>query len=232
VTHSVTLISGTSKGIGRYLAEYYCGRGHVVYGCSRSAPDWSHKSYSHLLADVTDESQAKAVFSQIRRERGRLDNLINNAGIASMNHSLLTPLATVRRVLDTNVAGCFLFCREAAKVMKNSGYGRIVNFSTVAVSLNLEGEAAYVSSKAAVEALTRVLAREFGEFGITVNSIGPVPIATDLIKGVPSDKIQRIVQMQAIKRMGRYQDISNVTDFFVQKGSDFITGQNIYLGGL
>ena len=116
--------------------------------------------------------------------------------------------------------------------MKNSGYGRIVNFSTVAVSLNLEGEAAYVSSKAAVEALTRVLAREFGEFGITVNSIGPVPIATDLIKGVPSDKIQRIVQMQAIKRMGRYQDISNVTDFFVQKGSDFITGQNIYLGGL
>lgn len=228
----VTLITGTRKGIGRYLAEHYCGLGHTVYGCSRGEPDWEREGYVHLSCDVADEKQAKQVFATIRREQGRLDNLLNNAGIASMNHSLLTPISTLRKILDTNVIGCFLFCREAAKIMKKNRCGRIVNFSTVAVPLRLEGEAAYVASKAAVEGLTNVLSREFANLGVTVNTIGPVPIETDLIRAVPPDKIQHIVDRQTIPRLGRFEDVSNVTDFFLQPGSDFVTGQHIYLGGL
>ncbi len=232
MTTPVTLITGTRKGIGEHLAKHYCDLGHTVYGCSRGTPEWSHPAYRHFQADVTDEKQARAVFSSIRREQGRLDNLLNNAGISSMNHSLLTPLSTVRNVLETNTLGCFLFSREAAKLMKKNRYGRIINFSTVAVPLRLEGEAAYVASKSAVEALTSVLSREFAEFGITVNTIGPVPIETDLIRGVPEDKIQEIVERQAIHRLGTFADVSNVTDFFMRRESDFITGQHIYLGGL
>ena len=172
------------------------------------------------------------MFSTIRREHGRLDNLLNNAGIASMNHSLLTPISTVEKVLRTNVVGCFLFSREAAKLMKKHRYGRIVNFSTVAVPMKLEGEAAYVASKAAVESLTNVLSREFANLGITVNTLGPVPIETDLIRSIPDDKIQDIVDRQAIRRLGRFEDVSNVTDFFLRPESDFVTGQHIYLGGL
>ena len=228
----VTLITGTRKGIGRYLAEHYCDLGHTVFGCSRSDAGWEREGYTHLIADVSDEPQVKAVFSAIRKSVGRLDNLLNNAGVASMNHSLLTPVSSVRKLLETNVVGSFLFCREAAKLMKKHRCGRIVNFSTVAVPLKLEGEAAYVASKKAVEGLTDVLSREFSTLGITVNTVGPVPIQTDLIRSVPDDKIQAIVDRQAIKRLGEVRDVANVTDFFLSEQSDFITGQHIYLGGL
>lgn len=232
MSQPVTLITGTRKGIGAHLAQYLCDSGHAVIGCSRKEPDWSHDNYTHFIADVADEKQVKGIFSSVRKEFGRLDNLLNNAGIASMNHSLLTPASTMQRILSTNVLGCFIFCREAAKLMKKNKYGRIVNFSTVAVPLKLEGEAAYVASKAAVEGLTNVLSREFAEYGVTVNTLGPVPIKTDLIRAVPEDKIAALVERQSIKRLGNFDDVTNVIDFYLRAESEFITGQHIYLGGV
>lgn len=229
---AVTLITGTRKGIGRHLAEYFCERGHTVYGCSRGESDFEHDNYHHFTADVSDEAQVKRLFSVIRKNSGRLDNLLNNAGIASMNHSLLTPVTSVRKIMETNLIGCFLFCREAAKMMRKHKFGRIVNFSTVAVPLKLEGEAAYVASKAAVESLTDVLAREFADFGITVNCVGPVPIETDLIRAIPEQKIENLVNRQSIKRLGKMEDVVNVVEFFLRRESNFITGQRLYLGGV
>lgn len=228
----VTLITGTRKGIGKHLAHYYVAKGHQVIGCSRSEIDWELPGYEHFIADVCDEVEVKKIFSHIRKKYARLDNLINNAGIASMNHSLLTPLPTVQRIFSTNIIGVFLFCREAAKIMQKHGYGRIVNFSTVAVPLKLDGEAAYASSKAAVLTLTEVLAREFASMGITVNAIGPTPVETDLIRNVPQEKINNLLEMQAIKRFGNFEDITNVIDFYLQKSSEFVTGQKIFLGGV
>jgi 3-oxoacyl-[acyl-carrier protein] reductase len=232
VDQPVTIITGTRKGIGKYLAEHYVGRGHRVIGCSRREPEWSLEGYEHVLADVADEGPVKRLFAGVRKRFGRLDHLINNAGIAAMNHSLLTPLSTVHDVLNTNVVGTFLWCREAAKVMKDRGRGRIVNFTTIALPLKLEGEAIYVASKAAVLALTEVLARELAEFGITVNAVGPAPIDTDLTRGVPRDKLERLVARQAIHRWGTFADVAHVIDFFLMDGSDMITGQNVYLGGV
>jgi 3-oxoacyl-[acyl-carrier protein] reductase len=130
------------------------------------------------------------------------------------------------------VAGTFLFSREAAKLMKNRRYGRIVNFTSVAVPLKLEGESIYVASKAAVASLTEVLARELAAYGITVNAVGPTPIETDLIRSVPRDKIERLVARQAIPRLGRFEDVANVVDFFLRPESGFVTGQNLFLGGV
>jgi 3-oxoacyl-[acyl-carrier protein] reductase len=231
-TELTTLITGTRKGIGRFLAEHYLAQGHRVIGCSRSACDLQHDAYTHFELDVADEKATQKMFAGIRKQFGGLDHLINNAGTASMNHSLLTPGTTVDKLLKTNFIGTFYFCREAAKLMKKFKYGRIVNFTTVAVPLDLEGEAIYVSSKAAVEALTRVLAKEFAEFGITLNCVGPVPVQTDLIRAVPEDKIQQLIGRQAIKRFGRYEDVLNIVDFYLRPQSGFITGQTIYLGGV
>jgi 3-oxoacyl-[acyl-carrier protein] reductase len=228
----VMLVTGTSKGIGKSLAERYAASGFQVIGCSRSPVESDLLNYQHFSVDVSDEKSVKRMFSEIRNSYGRLDILINNAGIASMNHSLLTPIETVRRVLDTNVVGTFLFCRESAKLMRRNHFGRIVNFATIATLLKLEGEAIYASSKAAVISLTQILAKEFADFGITVNAVGPTPIQTDLIRSVPKEKIDNLINQQAIKRLGEIEDIANVIDFFIQQESEFVTGQVVFLGGV
>lgn len=228
----VILITGSRKGIGKYLAEYYTQKGYFVIGCSRQAVDFSLDNYQHYCIDVADEKSVMNLFVEIRKSIGRLDILINNAGIASMNHFLLTPIETVTRVLNTNVIGTFLLSRESAKLMQKNKFGRIINFTTVAVPLKLEGEAIYAASKAAVNMLTYVLAGELAGLGITVNAIGPTPIKTDIIRNVSDEKIQKIVERQPIKRFGEFRDVSNVIDFFIQPESSFVTGQIIYLGGL
>ena len=228
----VMLITGTRKGIGRHLAEYYLAKGYVVIGCSRRAAGLEAPAYRHFVLDVADEALVQKMFSELRREFGKVDVLINNAGVASMNHSLLTPLSTVQKVMTTNVAGTFLFCREAARLMQKQRGGRIVNFSTVAVPLRLAGEAIYAASKAAVVSLTEVLAREFAPYAITVNAVGPTPIRTELIRGVPEEKLEALIRRQPVQRYGEYGDVTNVIDFFIRPESDFVTGQVIYLGGV
>ena len=231
-SEQIFLITGTRTGVGRALAEHYVAAGHTVVGCSRQPSDFEHDRYSHETLDVGDERAVKDLLRHIRKIHGRLDVLINNAGVASMNHVILTPVESVSRVLKTNVIGTFLFCREAAKLMKKRSYGRIVNVVTVAMPLRLEGEAIYASSKAAVLKLTHILARELAEYGITVNAVGPGPIETDLIAGVPKEKLRRVIERQAIKRHGELRDVINVTDFFLRPQSDFITAQVLYLGGV
>lgn len=228
----VIVVTGARKGLGRALAEHLLDRGCAVAGASRDASDLAREHYAHYRADVADEGSVKRFVGEVAQRFGRIDALVNNAGIASMNHALLTTAAAMRRIFETNTIGSFLVAREVAKVMRRRGGGRIVNISSVAVPLALSGEAAYAASKGAIETLTRVLAREFSPFGITCNAVGPTPIATDLIAGVPRDKIAAVVAQQAIPRMGEVRDVANVVEFFLHPGSDFITGQVLYLGGV
>lgn len=226
------LITGDSKGIGKYLSEYYLEKGNTVVGCSRSESNLKRNNYEHFIVDVTKEEEINNMVNKIRKKYGYIDVLINNAGIASMNHFLLTPTKTAKKIMDVNYFGTLIMSREISKLMRKSKNGRIVNFTTVAKPLNLAGESVYASSKAAIETLTKILSQELAKYKITVNAIGPSPVKTDLIKGVSKEKINNLIKEQAIERFAKLSDISNVIDFFINERSDFITGQIIYLGGI
>ncbi len=228
----VMLITGTRTGIGRKLAEHYLAKGFLVEGCSRGDTDLKDAHYTHHHVDVSDEGQVRKMISDVARRHGRIDAVLNNAAIATMNHVLLTPAKTANRMLEVNVTGTLLVCRDSAKIMMRRKYGRIVNFTTIVAPIALAGEAVYAASKSAVVTLTRILAFELGQWGITCNSFGATPIMTDMIKGVPQAKIDAVVEGLAIKRLGTVADCCNVCDFFISPQSDNITGQVLYLGGI
>jgi 3-oxoacyl-[acyl-carrier protein] reductase len=228
----IIIITGTRKGIGKELALYYLDNNDIVIGCSRGDSSIDNSNYRHFSLDVSDEKAVVSMIRSVKKEFGKIDVLLNNAGIASMNHFLTTSYETVKNIFSTNFFGTFLFSREVSKVMMKQKSGRIVNFTTIATPLSLEGEAIYASSKSAIENLTQTISKELATFNITVNAIGPTPIETDLIKAVPKDKIEELLNKQTIKRFGTFEDIKNVINFFIDKKSDFITGQIIYLGGI
>ena len=236
----VFIISGSSRGIGKAISEHYLGCGDIVVGCARSTSDIAHENYRHFILDINDEKAVVAMVRAAKKEFGKIDICLNNAGMASMNHILTTSYESAKRLVDVNFLGTFLLSREAAKAMisakisnKNSAKsGVIINFSSVAAPLCLEGEAIYAASKAACESLTKTMAKELASYSIRVNAIAPTPVQTDLIKAVPKDKINALLEQQAIKRFGEFDDIINVIDFFISEKSDFITGQIITLGGV
>lgn len=121
----VILITGTRKGIGRDLSEYYLNKGDIVCGCSRTQSNLEHKNYRHFTLDVCDENAVVNMVRAVKKEFGTIDVLLNNAGIASMNHILTTPLKTMQNIFNTNVFGSFLFLREVSKVMVQNYKKRI-----------------------------------------------------------------------------------------------------------
>jgi 3-oxoacyl-[acyl-carrier protein] reductase len=226
------VITGATRGIGLVLAQHYLNAGDEVIGCGRTPSTIEHPRYTHRLVDVTDAEEIEDFFEELSRRPGKVNALINNAGIASMNSLALTPLETARRIMDTNLLGPFSFTRSALRVLRGAESARIVNFTSVAVPLLIEGEAIYAASKSAVETLTRISARELAPFGITCNAIGPSPIKTGLLSGVPEKKLAKLIDAQAIRRWAVPNDVVNVVDFFLRPESSMVTGQVIYLGGV
>jgi 3-oxoacyl-[acyl-carrier protein] reductase len=226
------LITGASEGLGFALATHYLECGDAVVGCSRSAGAIEHSNYRHYSLDISEEKAVQDMFEAIRGKTESLDVLINNAGAAGMNPIVLMPASAAQKIIGTNFLGTFQLTRHAIRMLCRSQAGRIVNLTTVAVPLHLEGEAVYAASKAAVESLTKIVAREVGAFGITCNAVGPGPIRTRLTQSVPAGKIQALLSRQAIPRWTEFADVINVVDFFLKPESSMITGQVIYLGGV
>jgi 3-oxoacyl-[acyl-carrier protein] reductase len=224
------LITGTSQGLGRALAERLLADGWNVHGFARGAQTLAHERFTAHAVDVTDEAAVRAAVATIA-ESGRIDLLVNNAGTASMNALLLTPGEVAERLMRVNYLGSFHCLQAVGKVMVRQRAGRIVNVTTVAVPLSLEGEAAYVASKAAVEALTKVAAKELAHSGVIVSAVGFGPIDTALTRAVPKASLAKINGA-----IGRPQGttMDQAVDFFMSRLSapDLKSGSVEYFGQL
>jgi 3-oxoacyl-[acyl-carrier protein] reductase len=223
---NTALITGTSQGLGLALAERLLADGWIVHGFARSPQAFTHERFTAHVVDITDEAAVRVAVANVA-SAGQIDLLINNAGAASMNALLLTPAAVAERLMRVNYLGTFNCLQAVGKVMLRQRSGRVINVTTVAVPLSLEGEAAYVASKAAVEALTKVAARELASSGIIVSAVGFGPIDTQLTRAVPKAALAKINDT-----IGRPQGttLAAAADFLLAYMQSAEAGRIDYLG--
>lgn len=230
---SVMLITGSRTGLGHMLVKHYTSHGYQVIGCSRGPFEAELSNYDHFQLDVVNEQSVKKLLSYIRKTYKHLDVLVNNAGTTSANHILLTPLSSARHVLETNVLGTFLCCREAVKVMMPHSYGRIINLSSIHVPLATIGTAIYGASKSAVEQFSRVMAKEVAPFGITVNCLGLSLVrSTGMVENLDEEVVSTLLNSLASKTMLELDDVIHCIDALISQKGTTITGETIFLGGV
>jgi 3-oxoacyl-[acyl-carrier protein] reductase len=227
------LITGTSKGIGKHMAEYYCSQGFSVIGCSRSDCDISHHNYTHFRMDITNEAEVLSMFREVKQRYSRIDVVINNAAInPAILSAALVPVSVIETVYRTNVFAPMVLCREAVKMMFRHKFGRIINLGSMATKHEVPGESVYTSTKAALIAYSRVLSKEVAKSNITVNVVAPSAIRTELSAKINQDSLQEVLSRNAINSYGDFADVTNVVDLLIKDESKSITGQVIYLGGV
>ena len=185
------LITGTTQGLGRALAERMLAEGWIVHGFARGPQSLTHEHFHAHVVDVTDEAAVRSKVAAVAAA-GRIDVLINNAGSAALNAFLLTPGKVAENLMRVNYLGTFHCLQAVGKVMIRQRGGLVINLTTVAVPLSLEGEAAYVASKAAVEALTKVAAKELASQGVRIIALGLGPVDTKLTRAVPKAALAKI----------------------------------------
>ncbi|MCB0264663.1 MAG: SDR family oxidoreductase [Calditrichaeota bacterium] len=224
-------ITGTSKGLGRAIAEFYLQKGFRVAGCSRSDATLAHDNYHHSAVDVTDEAAVARWIRTVKSHFGHIDVLICNAGSAPATLLLtMTPGKTLDNVLRTNVMGTFFAAREAAKVMMRQKSGRIITVSSMAVGLHQIGTSAYAASKSAIVETTKILAKELAEFGVTANVIAPSMVMTDAVDALGEAVIAKALNDLTLKRTLSIDEICNVITFLIAPESACITGQVLQMG--
>ncbi len=227
----VIVITGTSRGIGRGVAEHFLSKGWTVEGCARGVGAITDLRYHHTQVNVADEEAVRSWVRAIKRRHGQIDVLFNNAGLApAAIAALLIPGSLIDDVLKTNVMGSFLVTREAALVMTTKKYGRIINVSSMAVGLHEEGTAIYSASKSAIVEFTRIMAKELAPFNITCNVVAPSMFMTTAVEALGQEVINRALSKLTIKRTITMEEICHVLDFLVSPLGGIITGQTIHMG--
>ena len=227
----VMVITGTSRGIGRGMAEYFVGKGYRVAGCSRGRATLQAEGYQHAQVDVGDEKQVREWIRSIRKSLQHIDVLVCNAGIPpSATVLALTTGEHLDQILRTNLSGTFYVCREVAKVMMLQKSGRIITVSSITADLHEEGTSAYSASKSAVTEMTKVLAKELAPMGITCNVMAPALVTTDAVESLGEKVAARFVGKQTFQRAIGIEEICNVVAFFASPASACITGQVIHMG--
>jgi len=231
------VITGAAKGIGKAMVERFVKDGYKVIALDLDIENGKalEKEYlEHVVdfykVDISNEEEVKSFFSTFIDKYQTLDVLINNAGIIRDNMIWNMESSDFDLVLNINLKGVWLMCREAARIMKEQQQGRIVNIASRAW-LGNKGQSNYSASKAGVVGLTRVLALELGKYNVLVNAIAPGLIDTPLTQKLAPETLQKLIEAQPTRTMGKPDDVANVASFLAAESTQFITGQTLYVDG-
>jgi 3-oxoacyl-[acyl-carrier protein] reductase len=227
------LITGTTRGLGLALAQEYLRAGERVAGCARGGAAIEHSNYHHFSLDVGDESSIAKMFAGLSTLKLVPRLLVNNAGLNHMRLAALTSEVAARRILDTNLLGAFLICRETLKTMQRHRFGRIVNLCSVSVPLATVGNTLYNASKAALDAMGHTLANECRAYDITVNSLGLSLVAQTGMADAISERAVAELRTHLLKPASlETAEIVAAINFFSSPEARNITGQMLYFGGV
>ena len=233
----IAVITGASNGIGKAISARLKNDGYYIFAVDiddangiKHASELGENCAEYVHCNISSEDDVNNLFNTVISKKGKVEILINNAGIIRDNMIHKMPAEDFNAVIDTNLKGTWLMCRAVAKIMKEQKSGRIVNISSRAW-LGNPGQSNYSASKAGIIGLTRVLALELGKYNVLVNAVAPGLIDTPMTQSLPADVQEKLINAQPTKTIGKPEDIANAVSFLVSETTQFITGQVIYVDG-
>jgi len=236
----VVVVTGGSRGLGAGIVQAYLDAGDRVATCARSRtkeidrwaedPGLEGRFLFHEV-DLSNRDQTEAFVKAVVREWSKVDVLVNNAGVARDGILGLATDDDIDTVVDLNLKGTLHITRLVSRRMLARGRGSIVNISSIVGLSGYRGLAVYSATKAAMDGLTRALARELGSRGVTVNSVAPGYLRTEMSHGLDEDQLQQIVRRTPAGRLGEPADIARVVQFLTAPDNDYLTGQVIVVDG-
>ena len=233
MTKKNIFISGASRGIGKSMAQHFAKSNFNVVGTSRNNFKFDNdlENLLPIKLDVTSRNDVKDCFDELKSKNLLPDILINNAGITADQLFLRMSDDDWDNVINTNLTGTFNLTKIFLKNMIKNKFGRIINISSISGLMGNPGQVNYSSSKAALNGFTKSLAKEVGSRNITVNTVAPGFIETDMTRNLDEKTQNSFLEKLSIKRFGKPQDISNLVCFLASDLSDYITGQTINIDG-
>ncbi|HNO71811.1 MAG TPA: SDR family NAD(P)-dependent oxidoreductase [Bacteroidia bacterium] len=233
----IAIVTGAAKGIGRAIVLRLIEDGYFIVaididekGGKKLLVEFGKEKVCFAKADICKEKIIQQLFEKILKVHKRIDLLVNNAGIIRDDAIWNMSSENFDLVLNINLKGTWLMCREAAKVFKQQNSGRIINISSRAWLGNF-GQSNYSASKAGIVSLTRVLALELGKYNVLVNAVAPGLIDTPLTQKLEKPVLEKLIEAQPTKTIGKPNDVANVVAFLASEHTQFITGQTIYVDG-
>ncbi|HAX02586.1 MAG: 3-oxoacyl-[acyl-carrier-protein] reductase [Tenericutes bacterium GWC2_34_14] len=241
LSNKIALVTGGASGIGRTISLELAKRGATVvvnYNRSRDAADSlikeieaMHGQALAIQADVSKYEDAGRLIETIISQYGTLNIVVNNAGITDDALILRMSEEQFSRVIDTNLKGVWNVSKHSAKVLLKSGYGRLINISSISGVLGNAGQSNYSAAKAGVIGMTKALAREFAGRNVTVNAIAPGFIETEMTKKLPEDAVKAWANQIPLKRFGQPEDVAYAVVFLASEQASYITGHTLEVDG-